>query len=85
MATTGNTSRLRLVRIAGDSVLKEKILPKPRLNKGLIDIIVSQMKGITEEMETEWLNDPGSAELREAFHLLNNYLECLEDRAKGRA
>ncbi len=85
MATTGNTSRLRLVRIAGDSILKEKILPKPRLDKGLIDMIVRQMKGITEEMETEWLNDPGSAELGEAFHLLNNYLECLEGRAKGRA
>ncbi len=85
MATTGNISRLRLVRIAGDSILKEKILPKQRLNKGLVNIIVSQMKGITEEMETEWLNDPGSGELREAFHLLGHYLECLEGYQKGRA
>ncbi len=85
MATTGNASRLRLVRIAGDSILKEKILPKPRLNKGLIDTIVNQMKGITEEMEAEWQHNPGSAELGEAFQLLGHYLECLRGCAKGRA
>jgi hypothetical protein len=81
METAERKSRLRLVRIAGDSVLREKVLPKKRLNKDTIDVIRLQMKGIIEEMEAEWENDPGSDELREGFHLLSHYVRCLEKYA----
>jgi len=77
METTDNKSRLRLVRIAGDSVLREKILPREKLNKDLVDLIALQLKGIIEEMEVEWENDPDSDELREGFHLLTDYVRCL--------
>jgi hypothetical protein len=77
METMGRKSRLRLVRLAGDSVLKEKILPREELNKDLVDIIAEQMTSIIEEMEAEWENNPDSGELREGFSLMTHYLECL--------
>ena len=83
MTGTGNKSRLRLVRIAGDSVLKEKILPKERLNRELVGVIAGQLKGIVEEMEAEWEVDPASDELREGFHLLDQYLDCLKRYRKS--
>jgi hypothetical protein len=83
MTRTGNKGRLRLVRIAGESVLKEKILPRERLNRELVGVIASQLKGLVEEMEAAWEVDPASDELREGFHLLDKYLECLKKYRKS--
>jgi hypothetical protein len=78
METTGNKSNLRLVRIAGESVLREKILPQEELNGNLAGLVALQLKRIVQGMTSEWENDPGSNELREGFRLLADYLECLE-------
>ncbi len=51
METTGNKSRLRSVRIAGESALKGKTVPKGRLTEDLVDLIASQVETIVEEME----------------------------------
>ena len=69
---------LRLARIAAESILKEKVLPKGRLNKETIGIIASQLGNIVGEMETVWESDPSSDELKEAFRLLAAYLDCLK-------
>jgi hypothetical protein len=75
--STDNRNRLRLVRIAGDSVLTEKILPKERLKKESLGLIVAQMKSIIEAMQAEWESDPSSRELEDAFLLLRGYLHCI--------
>ena len=71
-----------MARIAGDSVLKEKILPKERLNRELVGVMAGQMKSIVGEMEAEWESNPGSDELREGFRLLHRYLDCLKKYRK---
>jgi hypothetical protein len=83
MEARDNKSRLRLVRIAGDSVLQEKILQREKLSKDLIDVITLQLTNIVEEMEVEWENNPGSEELREGFHLLAHYVRCLGRYGSG--
>jgi len=82
MTGTGSKNRLRLARIAGDSVLKEKILPKERLTSELVDVVAGQMKSIVGEMEAEWESNPGSDELGEGFRLLYRYLDCLKKYQK---
>jgi hypothetical protein len=69
---------LRLARIAADSILKEKILPKGRLTKESVGIIASQLANIAGAMETVWESDPSSDELKEGFRLLAAYLDCLK-------
>lgn len=75
---TSNKNGLRLARIAGDSVLSEKILPKEKLNKESLALIVAQMKNIIEAMQAEWEFDPSSRELEDAFLLLRGYLHCIK-------
>ncbi|OPY60842.1 MAG: hypothetical protein A4E57_04348 [Syntrophorhabdaceae bacterium PtaU1.Bin034] len=84
MKDAANKSRLRLARMVGDSILKEKILPMERLNRDAVAIIASQAKNILDEMEAEWEANSGSDELREGFHLLSRYLECLKKYRKGK-
>ena len=78
MTGTGSRERLRLVRIAADSVLKEKILTLRRITGEHVAVIAGQLKGLVEEMEAEWEIDPASDELRQGFHLLHQYLDCLK-------
>jgi hypothetical protein len=66
-----------LVRIAGDSILRERILPGEKLDEGLVRTIAVQLENIVGEMEAEWENDPTSDELREGFRLLGHYVDCL--------
>jgi|WetSurSiteA1Bulk_404760.scaffolds.fasta_scaffold62682_2 hypothetical protein len=80
---TSNKNRLRLVRIAGDSVLKEKILPKERLNRESVAMMVAQMKSIIEAMQAEWELDPLSRELEDAFLLLRGYLHYIKTHPLG--
>jgi hypothetical protein len=75
---TSNKSRLRLVRIAGDSILKEKIFPKERLDKQSVALIVAQLKSIVEAMQAEWELDPSSPEIEDAFLLLRSCLRCIK-------
>ncbi len=70
-------SRLRLVRIVADSILREKIMPREIPDGETIALIAAQAKDIVEAMEAEWEADPASGELREAFHLLGSYLDRL--------
>ena len=77
MESTDRKGGLRLARMAGESVLRERILPEERLDEGLVEAIGVQLKNIIEEMEAEWKSNPASDELREAFHLLKNYADCL--------
>ncbi len=83
MTGTDSKNRLRLARIAGDSVLNEKLLPKERLDSRLLGVIVGQMTNIVEEMAAEWESNPASDELREGFALLRRYLDCLKTYRKG--
>ncbi len=83
MTGTGTRNRLRLARIAGDSVLNEKLLPKERLTGDLVGVIAVQMRSIVGEMESEWESNPASDELREGFGLLRRYLDCLKTYPKG--
>ena len=76
---------LRLVRIAADSVLKEKVLPVKRLTKESVSVITGQLASIVGEMEALWESDPSSDELREGFRLLHAYLDCLKKYRKGSA
>jgi hypothetical protein len=78
MTGTGSKNRLRLARIAGDSVLNEKILPRETLDSELVAVIAGQMTSIVGEMAAEWESSPASDELREGFHLLRRYLDCLK-------
>jgi hypothetical protein len=82
MTGTGSKNRLRLAKIAGDSVLNEKILPKERLNSELVGVISGQMASIVGEMEGEWESNPASDELRGGFDLLRRYLDCLKKYRK---
>jgi len=75
---TGARSGLRLARIAGESVLEEKLLPQGRLDAGLVGVVAGQMKSLVGEMEAERESNPGSDELREGFRLLRRYLDCLK-------
>lgn len=78
MKSTDKGSGLRLARIAGDSVLREKVIAGGKLNKALVEVIAVQMKSIIGEMVAEWENDRSSDELREGFHLLDHYVDCLK-------
>jgi len=51
--TTGNKSKLRSVRIAGERLLREKFSPNDRLIKAHIDLITFQAESIVEEMESK--------------------------------
>ncbi|MGD0487044.1 MAG: hypothetical protein ABSB94_07610 [Syntrophorhabdales bacterium] len=82
MTGTDSKNRLRLARIAGDSVLNERILPKERLTSELVGVIAGQMRSIVGEMEAEWESNPASDELRGGFDLLRRYLDCLKKYRK---
>ena len=75
---TDNKGRLRLARIAGESVFEEKVLPGARLTNDLVGLIAAQAQGLVEEMEAEWRADPLSEELGEGFRLLTRYLDRLK-------
>jgi hypothetical protein len=77
MQSTDKRSGLRLARMAGDSVLREKVLSARSLDRGLVGTIAVQLRSIIAEMEAEWRSDPASGELGEAFRLLGNYADCL--------
>jgi hypothetical protein len=83
MKDTGKIRGLRLVRIAAESVLKEKILSAERLNKQKVGMIARQLESIITQMEEEWSSNPSSTELGEAFSLLDDYLECLKKYDTG--
>jgi hypothetical protein len=70
-------NRLRLVRIVGDGILREKLLPREELSRESVALIALQLKGIIGAMESEWEVNPSSRELKEAFLLVESYLECL--------
>jgi hypothetical protein len=82
MTGTGSKNRLRLARIAGDSVLNEKLLPKEKLTGELVGVIAGHMTSIVGEMEAEWESNPASDELRGGFDLLRRYLDCLKTYGK---
>jgi len=83
MTGARSKNRLRLARIAGDSVLNEKILPKERLDSELVGVIAGQMTSSLGEMAAEWESNPASEELREGFGLLRRYLDWLKTNPKG--
>jgi hypothetical protein len=68
---------LRLVRMVSDGILREKILPREELSRESVALIAAQLKGIIGAMESEWEVNPSSDELKEAFLLVESYLECL--------
>jgi hypothetical protein len=70
---------LRLARMAAESALKERVLPKHRLDGAEMNTIVRQLRSIVEKMQAEWENDPVSSELWEGFRLLLDYLDCLQN------
>jgi hypothetical protein len=78
MATKDTANGLRLARIVSDSVLREKIIPSGALSGRLLRTIAVQTKMVLGEMETEWERNPEGQELREAFHLLQEYMDHLE-------
>ncbi len=80
---TSETSGLRLARMAGESVLTERLLPKDRLDRGSVALVAAQMKRVIEAMRMEWKVNPSSGEITEAFDLVLGYLQCLEAYASG--
>ena len=70
---------MRLQRMVAESILKERVLPKEGLDRATIALVAGQLKGIVEAMEAEWADNPASGELGEAFRLLFDYLDCLEE------
>ncbi len=76
--TDASGKDLRLVRIAAESILKEKVLPRGRLTKETVGIIAGRLAGIVGAMEAVWESDPSSDELKEAFRLLAAYIDCLK-------
>lgn len=78
MGSVGVDRRLRLKRMAAESILREKILPKEGLDRETIAVVAEQLKGIVEAMEAEWADSPASGELKDAFRLLFDYIDCLE-------
>ncbi len=83
MTGARSKNRLRLARIAGDSVLNEKILPKETLDSELVGVIAGQMTNIVAEMAAEWESNPASDKMREGLGLLRRYLDCLKTYRKG--
>jgi hypothetical protein len=85
MKYIGEIHGLRLARIAAESVLKEKIAPAEKFNKQRVGMIARQLKSIVAQMEKEWELNPSSAELGEAFLLLDDYIDCLAKYDTGLA
>jgi hypothetical protein len=85
MKYIGEIHGLRLARIAAESVLKEKIVPTEKLTKQKVGMIARQLKSIVTQMEKEWELNPSSAELGEAFLLLDDYLDHLAKYDAGLA
>jgi hypothetical protein len=73
-----NRSRLRILRIAGESLLKEKILTKDRLDQESVALLGARLKDIAEAMKAEWETDPSSEQIGKALDLLGSYARCLE-------
>ena len=71
---------LRLVRMAAESILRERILLKEHLDRSAMTLIAGQIEGLVRALQAEWETDSASGELREGFHLLSDYVSCLTDR-----
>jgi hypothetical protein len=69
---------LRMVRMATESVFRQRILPRYKLNGATVTIIVLQLRRIVEKMKTEWEIDPASKELKEGFLLILDYIDHVE-------
>jgi hypothetical protein len=78
MEPKGPKTSLRLVRMAAESVFRERILPRYKLNGAAMTIIVRQLRRIVEEMKTEWEIDPVSEELKDGFLLILDYIDHVE-------
>jgi hypothetical protein len=74
---TGRNNRLRLVKMAAESLLEEVDSSGGALDPAAVEAIVRRLKDMIEEMEAEWELNPTSNELKGGFRILLDYCEHL--------